>query len=431
MKRTGTIHLISLGCAKNLVDSERLALQLKQGGWRVSFDEAPPKTDIAIVNTCGFIADAKEESIETILNLVEAKKRGELKQVYVFGCLSQRYLTELPGEIPEVDGYFGVDDQQKLLDALSTPFCPAFRNQRHLSTPSHYAYLKVSEGCNRTCAFCIIPSIRGKHRSVPAEDLLEEASYLAGQGVKELLLVAQDLSSYGVDLKQPRALEHLLRELEKIQGIEWIRLHYAYPAGFPLEILPVMAGSPKILPYLDIPFQHASNHILKAMRRGHTHEQSLELIKKFREAVPGIALRTTLITGFPGETEDDFEALMNFVKEVRFDRLGVFTYSEEDGTPAALLTDDIPETVKQERADLIMELQEQISLENNELLVGTYQPVIIDHLEGSTAIGRTRFDSPEVDQEMFIADGEALTPGTIVSVLIEEAAPHDLYGRLA
>lgn len=431
MKSKGTIHLISLGCAKNLVDSERLALQLEEGGWFVSFDEAPSKTDIAIVNTCGFIADAKEESIDTILSLTAAKKRGEIEKVYVFGCLSQRYLDELPGEIPEVDGFFGTNDFERMMEALATPFCASIRNKRHISTPAHYAYLKVSEGCNRTCAFCIIPSIRGKHRSVPAGDLLEEARYLAGQGVKELLLVAQDLSSYGVDLKQPRALEHLLHELEKIQGIEWIRLHYAYPAGFPLEILPVMAQSAKVLPYLDIPFQHASNPILKAMRRGHTHEQSLELIRRFREMVPGIALRTTLITGYPGETEDDFYALMNFVKEVRFDRLGVFTYSEEEGTPAAMLPDDIPGSVKQERADRIMALQEQISFENNELLVGTVQPVIIDRLEGSTAIGRTRFDSPEVDQEVWVTGGDQLVPGTIISVLIEEAEAHDLFGRIA
>jgi ribosomal protein S12 methylthiotransferase len=421
------IHLISLGCAKNLVDSERLVQQLKLGGWEVSIGDTPARARVAILNTCGFIADAKEESVDTLLELTEAKKRGEIEKIIVFGCLSQRYASDLPAEVPEVDRFFGVDAHEQILQYLNTPFCSNTLHQRHLSTPSHYAYLKVSEGCNRKCAFCIIPSIRGGHRSTPIPDLVREAEYLSSLGVKELLLVAQDLSSYGTDLKV--SLRDLLSQLEKVEGIQWIRLHYAYPAGFPTDILPLMAQSEKILPYLDIPFQHASNSILKAMRRGHTSKQDRLLIHRLREEVPGIILRTTLITGYPGETEEDFNQLLLFVKEIRFDRLGVFTFSPEEGTHAATLPNDVPDDVKEARAATIMELQESISLEKNQKLIGSSMEVLIDRLDGEDATGRTQGDSPEVDQEVFITPSEGLSAGTFVNVIIESAGPHDLFGR--
>ncbi len=429
MLNNRSISIISLGCSKNLVDSEHLALQLSVGGWNVSIDDSPNSTDVAIVNTCGFIADASEESVDTILELVELKKRGDVGRIIVVGCLSQRYMKDLIAGLPEVDLFFGVDELQNILKKLNTRFCTDRNHERLVSTPSHYAYLKISEGCNRKCTFCIIPSIRGRHKSTPVDMLVREAEYLSSRGVKELILVAQDLSSYGNDLKQPASLKDLLTKLEAVAGTEWIRLHYAYPAGFPLDVLPLLARSDKILPYLDIPFQHASDPILKAMKRGHSAAESRRLIKRIRKEVPGIAIRTTLITGFPGETEEDFRALLNFVKEIEFDRLGVFRYSEEEGTMAARLNDNIPDEVKEERAAILMDIQDEISLNKNSSLIGSVMEVIIDSSDEENAIGRTWFDSPEVDQEVIVTNGEHLKPGEIINIIIRDAAPHELTGE--
>jgi ribosomal protein S12 methylthiotransferase len=423
-----TINIISLGCAKNLVDSQRLMRQLALDGWDVRFESDQP-ADVALLNTCGFIADAKEESVDTMLALTGAKKAGHYRQVLVFGCLSQRYLQDLRQEVPEVDQFFGVNDHNEILKFLSTPIRKQSYHERVLTSAKHYAYLKVSEGCNRKCSFCIIPSIRGKHKSVPHDDLIREAHFLASEGVKELLLVAQDLSSYGTDLKKQSALVKLISDLEIIPGIEWIRLHYAYPAGFPDEVISLMAHSSKVVRYLDIPFQHASPRILKSMRRGHTFQDANRLIDTLRNTVPGIALRTTLITGYPSETEKDFELLLNFVKDARFERLGVFAYSEEEGTHAATLPDDVPEEIKQERVMQIMDLQEKISLENNISLIGKELRVLVDQSDGSNVLARSEFDSPEVDQEVFVTSHTNLSPGDFIQVVITDAGPFELSGK--
>ncbi|MFO7723052.1 MAG: 30S ribosomal protein S12 methylthiotransferase RimO [Bacteroidales bacterium] len=428
--RKRTINIISLGCAKNLVDSQRLMRQFALDGWDVRFESDKP-ADVALLNTCGFIADAKEESIDTILALTEAKKSGQYQKVIVFGCLSERYKHDLQQEVPEVDHFFGVNDHSDILQALSTPLRKPWYHERMLTSAKHYAYLKVSEGCNRKCSFCIIPSIRGKHLSVTHDNLIREARFLASEGVKELLLVAQDLSSYGTDLKQKGALVRLLSGLEEIPGIEWIRLHYAYPAGFPEEVITMMGQSSKIVKYLDIPFQHASPRLLKSMRRGHTIQDANRLIAKLRNAVPGIALRTTLITGYPSETEKDFNLLMKFVRESRFERLGVFTYSEEEGTTAASLPDDIPPEVKQERAMQIMELQETLSLENNRALIGKEMLVIVDRAEDNILTARTEYDSPEVDQEVIIPGYSRAVPGDFLNAVITDAGPYELIAKLA
>lgn len=403
--------------------------QIALGGHEVFF-ESDHDADVAIVNTCGFIADAKEESVDVILSLIEARKRGRYGKVIVFGCLSQRYLQDLKKELPEVDHFFGVSDQENILRTLNTLYHGSNTHERMLATASHYAYLKISEGCNRKCSFCIIPSIRGKHLSVPADQLIREAEYLSSLGVKELLLVAQDLSSYGVDFRQQGALAELLKELEKIAGIEWIRLHYAYPAGFPEEIIDIMANSTKILNYLDIPFQHSSDRILKAMHRGHTADESQRLINRLRSNIPGIAIRTTLISGFPTETEIEHQQLLQFVKRNRFERLGVFTYSEEEGTEASEMIDNVPVEVKERRRDEILKIQEQISSENNNALIGKFLDVIIDRVEDGDATGRTRHDSPEVDQEVFISGAAGKKPGDITTVLIEDAEPFELFGAI-
>ncbi len=429
MKRQRPLHIITLGCAKNLVDSERLINQLSLGGLDITHGDTPVPAHTTILNTCAFIADAKEESVDMILDLVQAKKRGETETIIVFGCLSQRYKEQLREEIPEVDHFFGCDDLNQMLEVLHTPLFGEQLYQRRLTTPSHYAYLKVSEGCNRKCAFCIIPSIRGAYTSTPIDELMREAQFLGEQGVKELLLVAQDLSSYGTDINQH--LKTLLTELETINGIEWIRLHYAYPSGFPTEIIPVMAASEKIVPYLDIPFQHASDNLLKAMRRGHTAKQNHDIINRLRKEIPHIALRTTLITGFPGETEDDYRILSDFVQEVQFDRLGVFPFSAEEGTHAATLPDDIPQKLKEERAEAIMEIQESISFEKNQTYINRVVDVITDRREGELLIGRTKADSPEVDQEVIIRNAPGIQEGAIIPVQIEDAAPFDLYGTPA
>lgn len=422
-----SVNIISLGCSKNLVDSERMMQQLSLSGWDVRFESDAPAS-VVLINTCGFIADAKEESVDAILQALEAKKEGKYRKVIVFGCLSQRYREALNAELPEVDGIYGVNELPEILSKLSTTYHQQYLWQRYQTTPSHYAYLKISEGCNRRCAFCIIPSIRGKLSSQPVDALVREAEFLSQNGVKELMLIAQDLTAYGKDLQLHTPFVSLLKALEKVQEIEWIRLHYAYPARFPDGLIRLMANSGKILPYLDIPFQHASDRILRKMQRGHSATGDRKLIEKLRNQIPGLALRTTLITGFPGETPEDFEALKDFVKEVRFERLGVFTYSEEEGTPAARLHDDVPEEVKAARAAEIMAIQEQISLENNAALIGKVIPVIIDRKEEDILVGRTRHDSPEVDQEVFISSPGNSKPGDIIQLKVTDAEAFELYG---
>jgi ribosomal protein S12 methylthiotransferase len=428
MIKKGKLNIISLGCSKNLVDSEKLLNQFALGGWDISYD-SDEDAEVLLINTCSFIADAKEESVDTILKAAKAKKEGRYSKVMVFGCLPQRYKNELKKEFPEIDGFFGVDEPKEILENLDTPWRPEMLHQRHLTTPAHYAYLKISEGCNRRCAFCIIPSIRGPHKSQPVENLVREAQLLSNSGVKELILIAQDLTSYGRDLNLKSPLVTLVKKLEKIDGVRWIRLHYAYPAGFPDGLISLMADSEKVLPYLDIPFQHASDAILKAMKRGHTYAASLKLIDKLRSGIPEIALRTTLITGFPGESENDFSKLIRFVEDIEFERLGVFTYSEEEGTSAAKLIDNIPLRVKAERAASLMAIQEEISYKHNRSLVGNSVEAVIDRIEGDEAIGRTKYDSPEVDQEVIVRKPDNIAPGDFIKVRITEAGIFELYGQ--
>lgn len=424
------LNLVTLGCAKNTVDSEHLAARLLAAGYEVVHDGPDDRADIAVVNTCGFIADAKEESIDVILRLAEARKAGRLGRLFVIGCLSERYADELRDEIPEADGFFGVRDMEGVLRALEAESAPCPGTERLLSTPPHYAYLKISEGCDRRCAYCAIPLIRGPHASVPFEQIAEEAERLAAKGVKELLVIAQDTTCYGLDLYGRRRLGELLRRLCRIAGIRWIRLHYAYPAGFPDDVIRAMREEEKICPYLDIPLQHISDRVLRAMNRGIGRDDTLRLIEKLRREVPGIALRTTLLAGFPGETETEFAELEDFVREVRFERLGVFPYCEEEGTPSALrLRDDVPAEVKEERAARIMELQSAVSLEHNRGLVGRRMETILDGREGSLWVGRTRRDSPEVDGTVLIEPSGRLRAGDIREVLITSADEYDLRGR--
>lgn len=423
--------MVTLGCSKNLVDSEKLLCQLHRSGLRVVHNSEETGADIVVINTCGFIGDAKEESVDTILNFIQAKERGEVGQVFVMGCLSERYKTELQNEIPDVDKYFGVNDLAKIVESIGASYSEHLIGERFLTTPSHYAYLKVSEGCDRKCSFCAIPMIRGKHLSVPEEQLVHEAEFLAGKGVKELILIAQDLTYYGLDLYGKRRLASLLEKLTDSKGIEWIRLHYAYPAGFPEEVLVLMRENEKICRYLDIPFQHVSDPVLKNMRRGNTRRQSYELIRKFRAEVPGLALRTTLMVGHPGEGEKEFRELLDFVRQMRFDRLGVFCYSEEENTWGAKhLQDTIAEDVKQERMEEIMDLQAGISLELNRDKIGKQYRVVIDRKEGAYFVGRTEADSPEVDNEVLITNDSDLAPGTFVHVRITKAEEFDLFGEL-
>ena len=426
------INVITLGCSKNTVDSEHLMARLAAAGYEVLFDSDRTDAKVVVINTCGFIGDAKQESIDMILRAAAAKQAGKIERLFVVGCLSERYADELRAEIPEVDDYFGARTWDGIVRALGASEDPALATERRLTTPKHYAYLKISEGCNWKCGYCAIPLIRGGHVSVPMEELEEEARKLAGQGVRELMVIAQDTTYYGIDLYGRRMLAELLRRLCRIDGIEWIRLHYAYPAGFPDEVIEAMASEPKICKYLDIPFQHISDAQLASMHRRHTKAEAMELIGRLRGAIPDLALRTTLLVGYPGETEADFEELLAFVREVRFERLGVFPYSEEEGTwSAENLRDDIPETIKQQRAERVMALQNEISLENNRRRVGRTERVIIDSRQGDWYVGRTQYDSPEVDQELLIpAGGRRLRRGCFYEARITAAEEYDLYGEL-
>ena len=425
------INVITLGCSKNTVDSEHLMARLAAAGYRVLADSDRTDAGTVVINTCGFIGDAKQESVEMILRAAEAKKAGKIERLFVIGCLSERYADELRAEIPEVDDYFGARTWEGIVRALGAAADPELATERHVTTPGHYAYLKISEGCNWKCGYCAIPLIRGPHVSVPMEALEEEARKLAAQGVRELIVIAQDTTYYGIDLYGRRMLSELLRRLCRIDGIEWIRLHYAYPAGFPDEVIETMAAEPKICKYLDIPFQHISDAQLSAMLRRHTKAEALELIGKLRRAIPDIALRTTLLVGYPGETEADFAELENFVRDVRFERLGVFAYSEEEGTHSALrLRDDVPDEVKQRRVERIMTLQREISLENNRRRVGSVERVIVDSRQGDFYVGRSQYDSPEVDQEILIpAAARRLRRGCFYDVRIASASDYDLYGE--
>ncbi|ASB50664.1 30S ribosomal protein S12 methylthiotransferase RimO [Alkalitalea saponilacus] len=425
------VDVITLGCSKNLVDSELLIKQFQAGGFEVEHDSPNPSGEIVVINTCGFIGDAKEESIETILSFAEARQKGQIRQLYVMGCLSERYIDQLGEEIPEVDKYYGKFDWKNLIRDLGMTYRADLMNERSLTTPDHYAYLKISEGCNRSCSYCAIPIITGKHQSRSIESLIDESQKLAQKGVKELQLIAQDLSWYGLDTHKKQMLAPLIEKLSKINGIEWIRLHYAYPAGFPMDILDVMADNPKICRYLDIALQHISDPMLSAMQRKITKKQTIDLIEKIRKKVPDIHLRTTMITGHPGETEQDFQELMDFVEETRFERLGVFPYSHEEDTYAYLnYKDDVPSDLKQERANAIMELQSNISREINETKIGKELKVIIDREEGGYYIGRSEFDSPEVDPEVLVTASKPLETGNFYVVKITLAEDHDLYGEV-
>lgn len=426
------INVITLGCSKNTVDSEHLMAQLAAAGYAVAADSDRTDARVVVINTCGFIGDAKQESIDMILRAAAAKQAGRIERLFVVGCLAERYADELRAELPEVDEFFGVKDWEGIVRALGGDWRSDLATERLLTTPKHYAYLKIGEGCDWKCGYCAIPLIRGPHVSVPMERLLDEAQRLAAGGVRELMVIAQDTTYYGVDLYGRRRLAELLTELCRIDGVEWIRLHYAYPTAFPDDVIDVMARERKICKYLDIPFQHISDAQLKAMKRRHTKADAYRLVERLRAAVPDIALRTTLLTGYPGETEADFEELLQFVHDVRFDRLGVFAYSEEEGTYSALhLTDDVPDAVKQRRVERIMELQKGISLENNRRRVGRTERVIVDSRQGDYYVCRTQYDSPEVDEELLIpASGRRLRRGCFYEARITTAEEYDLYGEL-
>ena len=428
--RPDKVNVITLGCSKNKVDSENLITQLIGNDFDVSH-ETNEKSDIIIINTCGFIDLAKEESIQTILDYAEKKKEGEIKKLFVTGCLSQRYKDDLEVEIPEVDAFFGTLEMPSLLAKLNADFKHELVGERWISTPSHFAYLKIAEGCNRTCSFCAIPLMRGVHLSRNIEDIVVEAKSLARRGVKELMLISQELTYYGLDTYKKRMLPELLTELANIEGIEWIRLHYAYPSKFPLEIFEVMAAQPKICNYLDMPLQHAQNDVLARMRRQITVEETKELLEKARSLVPGITLRSTFLVGFPGETEAEFEALCDFIVEASLDRVGVFTYSHEESTRAHDLVDDVPEEVKMERANRIMEIQSAISYEKNKAKIGKSFKVLFDKIENGHFVGRTEGDSPEVDNEVLIpVKGNYVRLGDFAEVTITDASEYDLIGVL-
>jgi len=422
------INVVTLGCSKNVYDSEVLMGQLKANGKAVAHEE---EGNIVVINTCGFIDNAKEESVNTILDFVQKKESGDVDKVFVTGCLSERYKPDLVKEIPDVDQYFGTTELPQLLKALGADYKHELIGERLTTTPKNYAYLKIAEGCDRPCSFCAIPMMRGKHRSTPIEDLVVEAEKLAANGVKELILIAQDLTYYGLDLYKKRNLAELLKALVKVEGIEWIRLHYAFPTGFPMDVLEVMKNESKICNYLDIPLQHISDKILKSMRRGTTQAKTTKLLQQFREAVPNMAIRTTLIVGYPGETDEDFQTLKQWVKAMRFERLGCFTYSHEENTHAYNLEDDVPQEIKQARANEIMELQSQISWELNQAKIGQILRVVIDRKEGQHFVGRTEFDSPDVDNEVLIdASKVYLKTGEYTTVTITDAADFDLYAEV-
>ena len=430
--RRNTIDIITLGCSKNLVDSEKLIRQLEANGYKVTHDSPNPQGEIAVINTCGFIGDAKEESINMILEFCEAKEEGRLKKLYVMGCLSERYLKELEVEIPQVDKFYGKFNWNELLADLGKEFHDKMAIERTLTTPKHYAYLKISEGCDRSCAYCAIPIITGKHTSRPMEEIIDEVKLLVSQGVKEFQIIAQELTYYGVDLYKSQKLPELIEKIAQVPGVEWIRLHYAYPTHFPEDLFRVMRENDNVCKYMDIALQHISDNMLTRMRRHVSKSETYDLIEKFRKEVPGIHLRTTLMVGFPGETEEDFEELKEFVQKARFDRMGAFAYSEEEGTYAAeAYEDSIPQEVKQDRLDELMALQQEISADLSHSKIGQEFKVIIDRKEGEYYIGRTQFDSPEVDPEVLIkADGKRLFSGRFYQVRITNADDFDLFGEI-
>ena len=424
------VNIVTLGCSKNLVDSEVMLTQLKGNGIDTTHEASNNDANIIVINTCGFIDNAKQESVDTILRYVDAKEEGLVDKVYVTGCLSHRYKDDLEKEIPQVDAFFGTMELPALLKKFNADYKHELVGERITTTSNHYAYLKISEGCDRPCSFCAIPLMRGKHRSRPIEELVKEAKNLARNGTKELLLIAQDSTYYGLDIYKKRNLAELLRNLSDVEGIEWIRLHYAFPTGFPMDVLDVMAERDNICNYLDIPLQHGSNEVLKLMRRGTTRQKTEALLAEMRKRVPGIAIRTTLIAGHPGETEEEFEEMLTFVKESRFDRLGIFTYSHEENTHAFTMDDDIPEEVKQERANRVMQIQEEISMEINQEKIGKTFKVLIDRKESGSFIGRTEHDSPEVDNEVYIdAKKHYLRIGDFANIKITDATEFDLYGE--
>lgn len=428
--RTNKINIVTLGCSKNVVDSEVLFTQLRGNGMAVTHESKKDDANIVVINTCGFIDNAKEESINTILRYVDAKEAGVVDKVYVTGCLSHRYKDQLELEIPNVDAWFGTNELPRLLKTLKADYKKELVGERLLTTPTHYAYLKIAEGCDRPCSFCAIPLMRGKHVSRPMDELVTEARSLARRGTKELILIAQDLTYYGLDIYKKRNLSDLISQLADVDGIDWVRLQYAYPSGFPLDVLDMMRDHPSVCKYLDMPLQTGSTELLKLMRRGITREKTESLVETIREKVPGIALRTTLIVGHPGETEAMFEETYDFVERMRFDRLGVFTYSHEDDTHSFTMPDDIPAEVKQERADAIMEVQQGISFELNQARVGQVHKVLFDRKEGGYFIGRTQFDSPEVDNEVIVNADQYVRLGDFANVQIERAEEFDLYGRV-
>lgn len=419
---------MSLGCSKNLVDSEVLMGQLKVNGMVLAAEDED--ADIVVVNTCGFINDAKEESIDTILDFTRAKEEGQIKKLVVMGCLSERYKDQLKNEIPEIDRIYGVNDIPEIVKELGADYRKELIGERFLTTPSHFAYFKISEGCDHSCSFCAIPGIRGKHKSKLMEDLIVEAQKLAKNGVKELILIAQDLTYYGIDIYGEKRLADLIQKLSDVEGIEWIRMHYAYPTSFPVEVLHLMNENPKLCKYIDIPLQHHDDQILKSMRRGHNSRLNVELVEKFRSIVPQLTVRTTFIVGYPGETDDAFEKLKNFIIQMRFDRVGVFTYSHEEDTHAFALKDDVPQGIKVKRANELMQIQEQISLEKNQEKIGKTFKVIIDRLEGEYFIGRTEGDSYEVDNEVLISTATTLNIGDFYNVVITSAESFDLIAEI-
>lgn len=430
------MDIITLGCSKNLVDSEQLMGLFEAHGYQVTHDAEEPQGEIAVVNTCGFIEDAKQESIDTILQLAQAKEQGTLKQLYVMGCLSERYLADLEAEIPEVDGWYGKFNYRQVVEAIDAQYninrlAGAAAPHRHITTPSHYAYLKISEGCDRHCAYCAIPLITGRHRSRPMTDILDEVRWMVSQGVKEFQVIAQELTYYGVDIDGKQHIAELVEQMADIDGVEWIRLHYAYPAHFPMDLLRVMRNHPNVCRYLDIALQHISDHMLSRMQRHFTRQETYDLLTAIRQEVPGIHLRTTLMVGFPGETDDDFRQLVEFTKWARFERMGAFAYSEEDGTYSAEhYADDVPTEVKQARLDKLMRIQQQISAEIEAAKIGQTLKVIIDRQEGDYYVGRSEFCSPEVDPEVLIPIAEELTIGQFYQVRVTDAEEFDLYATI-